>query len=538
MEQGLVVDLKRRLLLQVLTLGTGAMSLSLRGGNAFAGELPDVAIRLVAAPDRAQIRPGTKTAVLRYTAQVVHGRPDAVRPSTGYLGPTLELRGGERVRIEFVNHLDEPSIVHWHGMIVPERDDGHPRFVVGPGESYVYEFTVRNPAGTYLYHPHPHGRTGHQVYFGLAGLLIVRDEDERNAGLPVGEQELALVIQDRRMGANNSLVFETSPADSMTGILGDTVLVNGAADAGFTVSRRPYRLRLANVSNARIYKLAWSDGRPMRVVATDGGLLSRRDGVQTRPFIVLAPFQRMELIEDFGAREAGATVTLVSQRFQDPEAMGGMGGHDAPMDGMSGMGGMDGMHGTGGLQGTGGGPASTQGIELQVARFNIAAGAPVHEPAPLLPDAAPLPKRGRIELHTRVAMNMTQGTLNGRVFQMTAVAPDERLPLNEESVWTFTGDTTGHAMPHPIHIHGVRFRVLERTAGAQADLRGGLIDAGYHDTVLVFPSERVRLALAPAERGLFMYHCHNLEHEDGGMMRNCWFGPGPVDVSMPRRSKA
>ena len=522
------VNPSRRRALQALALGAGAISLPLTLRDAMASEAPDVSIRLVAAPGRAQVRRGRETDVQRYTAQVMHGRPDAVRPSTGYLGPTLELRRGERVRIEFVNRLDEPSIVHWHGMIVPERDDGHPRFVVAPGNSYVYEFTVRNPAGTYLYHPHPHGRTGRQVYFGLAGLLIVRDDDERKAGFPAGEHELALVIQDRRIDATNSLVFERSMMDSMTGVLGDTVLVNGVADAEFAVSRRPYRLRLANASNARIYKLAWSDGRPMRVMATDGGLLSGGEGIQTRPFVVLAPFQRVELIEDFGAREDGASVTLVSQRFRDPETMGGM---------MGGM--MGGGMGSGMGSGMGGGvPAGAQGVELNVARFTVSAGPRVHEAPPKLPGAAPLLRRGKTELHTRVAMDMMQGTLNGRSFQMTAVAPDERLPLNEESIWTFSGDTTGHPMPHPIHVHGLRFRILERTAGAQADLREGLIDSGYHDTVLVFPGERVRLALAPTEPGLFMYHCHNLEHEDGGMMRNCWFGPMPVDLSMSRHPKA
>lgn len=78
-----------------------------------------------------------------------------------------------------------------------------------------------------------------------------------------------------------------------------------------------------------------------------------------------------------------------------------------------------------------------------------------------------------------------------------------------------------------MHIHGLQFRIVEPTPGAQCDLRDGLIDTGYHDTVLVFPGERVRLAVTPTEPGLFMYDCHNLEHEGGGTMRNCWFGPGP-----------
>ncbi len=519
-EDGSCANRTRRRVLQALACGAGAISVPLIGSDAFAADAPDLSIRLIAAPDRAQIRRGQTSGVLRYTAQVIHGRPDAVRPSTGCLGPTLELRRGERLRIEFINRIDEPSIVHWHGMIVPERDDGHPRFVIPPGHSYVYEFTVRNPVGTYLYHPHPHGRTGRQVYMGLAGLLIVRDEkEEGKVGLPGVAHELALAIQDRRFDDSNALVFERSMMDQMTGVLGDTVLVNGVADAGFTVARRPYRLRLANVSNARIYKLAWSDGRPMQIVATDGGLFSRSDGIQTRPWVVLAPFQRIELIEDFGAREGGAKVTLVSHRFDDPEAMGGA------MTGGGMMGG--GMMG-GAMMG------GAQGTELPVARFTVAAGSRIQGTTLTLPEGEAPARIGKTELHTRVAMGMMQGTLNGRVFEMTTVAADERLPIGEQSLWTFSGDTAGHPMPHPIHIHGLQFRIVERTSGAQADLRDGLIDTGYHDTVLVFPGERVRLAVTPTEPGLFMYHCHNLEHEDGGMMRNCWFGPGPVNASMPR----
>jgi len=501
----------RRRLLRSLTVGTGIASLPFEWRSAIAEGPPDVDIRLVAAPDRVSIGRGSGTDVLRFTAEVVGGRADAVRPSTGYLGPTLDLRRGERVRVEFVNRLDDPSIVHWHGMIVPARDDGHPRFAVAPGHSYVYDFTVRNPAGTYLYHPHPHGHTGRQIYFGLAGLLIVRDDDEEAVGLPQRGQELSLVIQDRRVGNDNQMVFKRTMMDTMTGVLGDTVLVNGVADAAFNVAPRTHRLRLANVSNARIYKLAWSDGRPMHAIARDSGLFDRSEGMQTRPYIVLAPFQRVELLEDFGVPKKSHKVVLVSRSFDDPGGMAGM---------------MREMMGGGMMGGAMMGDA--QGKELSVASFTVAAGSPTKNDPPTFPEPAQPARKGGNELHTRLAFNMMQGSLNGRLFEMDAVAADERLPLDEETIWTFSNDTGGMAMPHPMHIHGVRFRVIERSTGAPVDLREGLIDAGYQDTVLVFPGERVRLAVAPSEPGMFMYHCHNLEHEDGGMMRNCWFGPGPV----------
>src|SRR6266511_2064404 len=157
--------------------GSAAVPTTLRAAAAE----PDLLLRLTAAPGEARIRDGALTRVLRYTAEVLRGRTDALRISGSYLGPTLDLRRGERVRIVFRNRTGEPSIVHWHGMLVPEEADGHPRFAVDSGGEYLYEFTVRNPAGTYLYHPHPHGRTAPQVYSGLAGLLIVRERTKRNA---------------------------------------------------------------------------------------------------------------------------------------------------------------------------------------------------------------------------------------------------------------------------------------------------------------------------------------------------------------------
>src|SRR5882672_3325004 len=257
----------RRAVLKSIAAAAGGLALGVPLRNAWAAAEPDLILRLTAAVGSAKIRDRGETRVLRYTGEVLRGRQDALRAASGVMGPTIELRRGERVRILLRNRLDEPTIIHWHGMIVPEAADGHPRFALDPGHEYVYEFTVANPAGTYLYHPHPHGRTAEQIYLGLAGLLIVRDDDEPRFGLPAPENELALMIQDRRISTDDRLVYKRTMMDEMNGILGDSVLVNGGAEASFRVRPQAYRLRLANVSNARIYKLAWSDDRPLRVIA-------------------------------------------------------------------------------------------------------------------------------------------------------------------------------------------------------------------------------------------------------------------------------
>ena len=490
-------------------------------------ENPDVGVRLVAAPAEVTLRGQTRTRVLRYSGEVIRGRRDALRPSPGNLGPTLELRRGERVRIEVMNRLGQPTVVHWHGMIVPDSADGHPHQAVPSGSGYAVEFTVRNKAGTYLYHPHPDRITGRQTYYGLAGLVIVRDAREEVVGLPADEIEL--VLQDRRIAGDGELVFKRNMMDDMNGVLGDRVLVNGVDDAAFKVAPHAYRLRVANVSNARIYKLAWSDARPMRVIGSDGGLFSRSEGIQERSYVTLFPFQRVELLEDFGAR-ADVEVALVSREFSGLDMMGSMMGGGMMGRGMMGGGMMGGGMMGGGMMGGGmmrGMMGSAQGDHIHIARFTVAAGARTRSTPIELPLSEPPVLEGTHELHTQLSFRMMRGFLNGRSFDRRdamAVAEDERLPAGRTSIWTFANDGGGMAMPHPMHVHGVQFRILERRGGdIPDDLREGLIDTGWHDTFGIFPGERVRIALAPEIAGLFMYHCHNLEHEDGGMMRNCRF---------------
>jgi FtsP/CotA-like multicopper oxidase with cupredoxin domain len=487
---------------QFLGATAAALAMPLPIRHAFADE-PDLVLRLTAEADSIPLWDGPQTRVLRYRASVVRGRKEAVKPLSGAFGPTLELEHGERVRIHFHNRMRGPSIVHWHGMLVPDKADGHPRFAVGEDGEYVYDFTVRNPAGTYLYHPHAHGMTGAQMYYGLAGLLIVRERDEQERGLPAIDHELALAIQDRRVGAENQFDYRRTMMDRMNGMFGDTVLVNGMPDAAFKVAPRPYRLRLANVSNARIYKLAWSDGRPMQVIATDNGLLSSAEGPKAVPYVTLAPFERVELLEDFGQRRSGAEVGLVSGAFSLRSGM--MGGR---------MGGM-----MGGMMG------SEQGQELSIARFTVGSGTPVQTGPLTLPAPAPSLTDPAAELRTQLSFRHMRGFLNGRSFDMNGFADDEKMPLGKPVIWTFSNDGPGMAMPHPIHVHGVRFAILERRGGRGADdLREGIVSAGFKDTFMMMPGESVRVGFTPTEPGLFMVHCHNLEHEDGGMMRNFHVG--------------
>jgi len=478
--------------------------------------VPDVELQLTATDALASILPGQQTRVWKYEGKVLKGDPAILQTiPDSYLGPIIRAKRGLKIRIHLNNKLREPTIIHWHGLHVPPEMDGHPRNAIGPGQSYVYDLEIRNRAGTYWFHPHPHQRTGFQAYAGLAGLFLVSDDDVAAASLPSGEFDVPLVIQDRAFNASNELVYITNPMDQMTGVLGDRILVNGRLDFELNVATRAYRLRILNGSNSRIYKLAWDDGTPLVPIATDGGLLEKP--VQ-RSYVTLGPGERVELWADFGGRRVGSELRLKSLAFSGAEA--GM------------MGGMTGGMMGGGMMGRGN-TNVPQGAEFTVLHVKVDREVKDHSP---LPERFTAIQRYRVDdaiNHQNprvfeVAMRgMGAWTINGRSFEMDGYASNESVKLNTLEEWEFNNQTNAMgAMAHPMHIHGVHFQVLDRKIAPQFEsvwetVRAGYIDEGWKDTVLLWPGERVRLLMRfEAFPGLFMYHCHNLEHEDQGLMRN------------------
>ena len=291
--------------------------------------------------------------------------------------------------------------------------------------------------------------------------------------------------------------------DRMNGMLGDRILVNGRPEASIDVDAGAYRLRILNGSNARIYRLAWGDDTPLTVIGTDGGLLERPENKRD---ILLSPGERIELWADFSRHSRGSDVRLVNRPL--PEGASG-----------SMMGRMMGRRM--------GGRALADDTTYTVVRFIVGTGvgqsrnlpdrlASVERYSPADADNIAYPRRFSL------AMAHMQGVINGRVFALQDVAPDERVRLGATEIWDFANDLSGMGMmsmpmPHPMHIHAVQFQVLERLGATH----GGYVDQGWKDTVLLLPGERVRVMarFAPFS-GLYLYHCHNLEHEDGGMMRN------------------
>ncbi len=522
--------MNRRKFLGYATIGLGAAAGGLavwspfKGGRSVAAKsvanpnfVPDVEIALTAEPGQVQIFNGKPTLIRHYVASVLKGPAEAVQTiENSYLGPIFRVKTGQKIRVRFTSQINQETIVHWHGLHVPEQADGHPRYVIDKGETYVYEFVVANRAGTYWFHPHPHGKTGPQVYSGLAGLFLVSDDEEQALGLPSGSYDLPLVIQDRTFDQNNQLVYLTGGRmQRMTGFLGNQILVNGQPEASFNVASNVYRLRLLNGSNSRIYKVAWSDGTPLTVIGTDGGLLEKP---VRKPYIMLGPAERIELWVDFSQYNVGDRPKLVSLPFSGAGGMGMMGG---------------GMMGVGRRRR---GRSLPNGSGFDLMRFNITKkekpGSKLPEKLSTIPavHVAEAINTNRPRSFT-FAMGMGTATINGRTFQMTRVADDEIVKLNTTEVWELiNGGGRGMGMmgggmmqmPHPVHVHGLQFRIIERTPGAGwSSMKDGFVDSGWKDTVLLMPGMRAKILLRFEDfTGLYLYHCHNLEHEDMGMMRN------------------
>ena len=470
--------------------------------------VPDVELALTAEPGNVAILPGSTTRVWRFSGRVLAGPADTLQPIAGsYLGPTLRLRRGQNVRIRLINRLPDPTIAHWHGLDVPEAADGHPRLAIGAGGEYVYEFTVVNRGGTYWYHPHPHMQTGPQVYRGLAGLVIVSDDEDAAPGLPDASGELTWVLQDRRFDADNQLVYSLSMMDMETGLLGDRVLVNGRERPTLALPARAYRVRVLNGSNARVYKLAWSDGTAMTVIGTDGGLLERP---VERDYVTLAPAQRVELWLDLSRRDIGARLELRSARFDLTDVGLTMGGR--------GMG-----RGLGRGAVAGGLPLGAE-VRLLTVDVGRAETAGARLPDRLRAGPGRLPPSSPPVRRVPLTFQRMQWLLDGRAFDIADVGAEETVAAGSTHIWELVngGGPMGMQMAHPIHLHGRQFEILSRTGGNPANsVRAGLVDEGLHDTVLVLPNETVRIRVTFSEyRGLFLYHCHILEHEDMGMMRN------------------
>ncbi|TDW15999.1 multicopper oxidase family protein [Kribbella kalugense] len=420
-----------------------------------------------------EILPGLKTEVMGY---------DGLLP-----GPTFDVRSGRTTVVEQVNQLDVSTVVHLHGGHTPAPSDGWPLDMIMPtnGEhsgqhmagdmsmgsrTYTYPNTQR--AATLWYHDHTMDYTAPQVYRGLFGLHIIRDDEEDNLPLPKGDREIPLVIADRAFDADGSFLYPALPDGPgvqpayMEGVVADVTLVNGAPWPVHEVDAVRYRFRVLNASNARRYELGFDKGPAKFVqIGSDGGLLDKPVEHKT---LVIAPAERFDVIVDFSQYQPGDEVTVVNRLDSN----------------------------------------------ANVLRFKIARKAVDDSSIPAkLSLYAVMPRPSGVVRREWRFRRGSDGdhrgwTINGKAFDPAVM--QAQVKLDQYEIWTFVTD-----VHHPVHVHLAPFQVLSRGGKAKV----AEFDHGWKDTVDIRPAEVVEVLVRfTAHKGKYLIHCHNLEHEDMAMM--------------------
>jgi spore coat protein A, manganese oxidase len=406
----------------------------------------------------ATILPGRRTTIWGY---------DGIFP-----GPTIRAQAGRRVVVRQTNALPEETVVHLHGGHVPASSDGHPRDAIAPGASRDYVYPNSQEAATLWYHDHALLKTAGHIWKGLAGVYLIGDEAEAALGLPGGEYDIPLLVQDRRFNADGSFYYPSPGApEAVNGLVGDVMLVNGAPQPYLKVANRKYRFRLLNGSNAQTMTFALQWGAttvPLTQIASDAGLLP---APIARPTIALGQAERAEVIVDFAAFPLGAQLVLVN---------------------------------------TAGGPGTTE-----VLRFDVARNEP--DPSALPPILRPFtpldPATATATRNVILVRDPQSGrwTLGGYGYDPARI--DAQVTLGATEIWQFVNADT---VPHPMHLHHSPFQILDRN-GVRPSATSGEI--GWKDTVTVAPGETVRVIVRFTDHvGTFLFHCHHLEHEDHEMM--------------------
>jgi FtsP/CotA-like multicopper oxidase with cupredoxin domain len=336
---------------------------------------------------------------------------------------------------------------------------------------------------------------------GITLTLIVQDAEEDALGLPSGHFEHLLVLQDRTFDEQNQFVYRSEGMRgmmaNMNGFLGDQMMVNGKLSPTKEVDAAVHRIRLINGSNSRIYKLAWSDDRPMVVIGGDGGLLEKPI---TKQVITLAPSQRVDLLLDLTGLPVGADIHLESKSFPESDASTSRMGSNSQVPNGANLRIM-----------------TLRTNDQKVKAFTVPERLSTFDSRWTLNPNAPI---------RTIPLSFQRMTwlIAGRTFEMSVVTSEETVKAGSTHIWEFVNQANrmGMEAAHPIHIHGPQFRVISRTGGRITNsLREGIIDSGWKDTVLVLPGETVRVQVTFTNHlGIYLYHCHILEHEDMGMMRN------------------
>jgi FtsP/CotA-like multicopper oxidase with cupredoxin domain len=385
-------------------------------------------------------------------------------------GPELRIRLGETLRVRFTNHLPEATTIHWHGVRVPNAMDGVPHVTqppVEPGGTFTYEFTPKD-AGTFWFHPHV--RSSEQVERGLYGVLVVED-----AAPPPYSRDVVWVLDDWLLDETHQIFAQfNTPHDLMhDGRWGNFVTVNGRTDTALAArGGERVRLRLLNASNARIYAPDFGALDP-RIIAVDGLYLARPIPLGR---FELAPGNRLDLDVTLPAGPASRSLPVVDRFYPDtPHHLA-----DIVVDGDTG-------------------------------RPPPAFASPAHARVPVWSAGLTVPPTKEFRIDARRGGSYgIEWTFNDQAFAGHEHHGAPMLTMDRGG-WVRLRFVNASFRLHPIHLHGIFFRLLARN-GVPVD------EPFFRDTVLMHSNETIDIGLVPLDAGQWMMHCHILEHAEAGMM--------------------
>jgi bilirubin oxidase len=413
------------------------------------------------------------------------------------LAPTIILNKGQQVTMQVTNVLFDTTTIHWHGMHVAPENDGGPHTTIPPFTIWEPSFEVMDHAATYWYHPHLHHMTNMHVQMGIAGMIIVRDPIEAALNLPrnYGFDDIPLIIQTKGFDNNNQIVVETA--------LDTTIMVNSTLNPFVQLPAQIVRLRLLNGSSERMYNLGLTNNLPFHIIATDGGLLNAPVQL-TR--LKLAPGERAEILVDL----TGLNGQFIHLMSYGSELANGIYGAQQP-----GMGAGQSIpnYTLNPLNGS-----NFEVLEIQVIPQT-------NNPIATIPSSL-VQNNPWIEGNSNATKTLTFNPqtmgptaingpflINNTTFNMDVV--NYSIPLNNTEIWTLQNNTP---IAHPFHIHNVPFYILDINGiPPPPELSGRkdvvLVPGGQGKVRFITKFEDFANPDVP-----YMYHCHMLTHEDGGMM--------------------
>jgi spore coat protein A len=467
-----------------------------------------------------------------------------------YPGPIIEAHRGKPITIEWENHLPaqhlfkvDPhvhgamppapavrTVPHLHGSRTRSESDGLPEKWFTPGQSARYLYPNNQKAATMWYHDHAIGITRLNVYAGLTGFFFLRDDAEQRIGLPAGDYEIPLLLQDRTLDDQGQLVYSPTiengtklpPGVWGPEFFGDLPVVNGAIYPYLEVEPRCYRLRVLNGSNSRFFHLFLNLAkRPtdipslvtLQQIGTDGGFLPKP---ATLNKLLLGPAERADMIVDFSSF-AGKSITLSNDAPSPFPGWDMMNAHHAPLYELMQF-----------------------RVSLPLRGKNKAFSIPTAMPFQKLDESASIVTRDFVLLERMDGKGQSLGV---RINDKGYDDPVTEFPkLGSTEKWRFI-NTTDDA--HPMHLHLVQFQILQRQGFDPVALSKGKVlpigiprppqpnEAGWKDTAVVSPNEVLTILVRfEGYTGRYVFHCHMLEHEDNDMMR-----PYEVIADEPKQRK-